>query len=155
MSALDKAKELVKKTNAAVLVVNETTDEVFVVMTVDEYERLLNRDLGLRIKDLGREMASAKAVKPEAESRKPEAVVNTPIGSLTEEELLSKMSEQVREWRSAQVDREQIVLAEMPPEIKFKDQKGEERGKYNFAVGHDVQVNHLEDEERFFLDNLD
>ena len=57
------------------------------------------------------------------------------------------MSEQIRDWRSAQVDREQIVLAEMPAEIKFKNEKGQAAGAYNLKSSVDFKVDNREEEE--------
>jgi hypothetical protein len=163
--ALDKARELAKKTNAAVMVVNETTDEAYVVMTIDEYEKLLGYS-----PKVSNFQPSTPNYQPPSASNKQEAktredmsevgggqleVGGKSLAALTEEELLAKMSEQIREWRSAQVDREQIVLAEMPAEIKFKNERGETSGAYNLKSSVDFKVDNREEEERFFLDDLD
>lgn len=160
--ALNKAKDLAKKTNATVMVVNETTDEVFVVMTIDQYERLVNQEATLRqssgqgIKNQGVKTTVNNSVTVESsENSAPAVRTQEPsLAALTEQELLARMSEQVKEWRSAQVSREQLVLAEMPAEIKVAGAQNKDSGKYNLSGKVDFRVDNLEDEERFFLDDL-
>ncbi len=178
MSALDKAKNLAKKTNATIMVVNETTDEIFVVMSLDEYEKLTERQMTndkQQMTNDRRQMTNDKQPTTNdqrqttddkrltADSREQvvekSAVVNhepeVSLSALTEEELLAKLNEQIRAWRSAQVNREQIVLAEMPAEVKVASGANETVGKYNLTSKVDFRVDNLEEEEKFFLDSLD
>lgn len=152
--ALDKAKDLAKKTNATVMVVNETTDEVFVVMTIDQYERLASTEAMKQGNTEARKPESKETVKQGSAETQKQGNPESPIATLTEQELLARMSEQVKEWRSAQVNREQLVLAEMPAEIKVAGAQNKDSGKYNLSGKVDFRVDNLEEEERFFLDDL-
>lgn len=167
--SLEKAKDLAKKTNAAVMVVNDATDEAFVIMTLDEYERLVNQSSNSKFSTYGgsaagRQIPNSKFqnqalretnnIELESQVVKEQSKV-LPGTALTEEELLAKINQEIKEWRSAQTGREQAVLVEMPPQMSLKNEKGEEKGVYKFTSEHtSFEVNNLEDEERFFLDDL-
>ncbi len=175
--SLEKAKDLAKKTNAAVMVVNDATDEAFVIMTIDEYERLTEQqpiynkqhtanNLQQTANNLKQAIYQKQQVTNNAEktARDEQSTIvessvvsdksSVSVGNLTEEELLAKINQEIKEWRSAQVGREQAFLLEMPPEMSLKDEKGEPKAMYKFNTQNTFEVNNLEDEERFFLDDL-
>lgn len=177
--ALEKAKELAKKTNAAVVVVNETTDDAFVILGLDEYEKLVDRELGIKNQELGSKVEAA-STRFEQSSRslgtgKPQEVDSergdrhapiaigarddrrdADVARLTEDELLAKINQEIGEWREGQVDKQNILLAEMPAQLSLKNDKGNERGGYNLVGAKvDFRVDNLEEEERYFLEPLD
>lgn len=175
---LEKAKELAKKTNAAVVVVNETTDEVFVVMSLEEFEKLVDkrhttddlrqatndqqlttsdrRSTTATVTDKSSVISRKSLVKAAGESLVASRESSVSLAALTEEELLARINQEIAEWRSNQADKENIVLAKIPANLSLKNEKGAPRGEYNLSpVAVDFSVDHREEEERFFLESLD
>jgi len=91
---LQKAIRIVQKTGDRLIVVNESNNESYVIMNLDEYERILKG----------------------CATRSDEISKNQDISVLTEEKLIDKINRDIALWKSQQSDENRINNSELNDE---------------------------------------
>ena len=103
---------LIQKTGDRLIVADSSTDEVFAIMNIDEYESLVDCDRDYWEND------TCDCEEGECDI----CDCHKEISDLTEQEMLQKINDDVAEWRDAQKKKNDEELAEEILEENIKDE---------------------------------
>lgn len=107
---LKRLMNLTRVTGDRLVIADKDSDEVFILMNLNEYEELSGVG-GYENKMLGSE-DSLEEIKIDEASDPADGVFGKNISALNEEEMLAKINRDIADWRAAQKKKEEEVFAE-------------------------------------------